>query len=130
MLLVRVTKQSLAGLVIHFEMPWARLRVPRLGQDQTVLAGATGHTLAFGTGHLLASATPGSPGTTVLLSGHRGTHFRFLKDLVPGDRLQLQTPAGEQVYEVVGARVVDTRTTPLTIRSGTPELVLVTCYPL
>ena len=26
--------------------------------------------------------------------------------------------------------MVDTRTTPLTIRSGTPELVLVTCYPL
>ena len=49
---------------------------------------------------------------------------------MPGDRLRLQTPDGEQVYEVVGARVVDTRTTPLTIRSGTPELVLVTCYPL
>ncbi|MFP6625625.1 MAG: sortase, partial [Deltaproteobacteria bacterium] len=55
--------------------PVARLRVPRLGIDQVVLAGASGASLAFAPGHLSGTASPGETGSTVI-SGHRDTHFR------------------------------------------------------
>jgi sortase A len=114
--------------------PWAdtralaRLRVPRLDIDQIVLAGASGSTLAFAPGHLDGSALPGEIGTSVL-SGHRDTHFAFLKRLAVGDTVEIDTVTGTRRYRVEEAQVVDTRTTPLRLQRGTEEMLLLTCYP-
>lgn len=87
--------------------PVARLAVPSLGVDLLVLEGATGHALAFGPGHESASATPGRPGT-VVIGGHRDTHFAFLETLEPGTPLSLQLPGGgHRDYLVASARVVE-----------------------
>ena len=116
--------------------PWAdtralmRLRVPRLGVEQIVLAGASNRTLAFGPGFLLASHPPGRPGVTAI-SGHRETHFSFLGQLRPGDLVELETPDGRRHgYRVEGNRVVDVRQSRLRLASDRDELVLITCYPL
>nr|WP_245832002.1 sortase [Solemya velesiana gill symbiont] len=69
--------------------PVARLKVARLDIDQVVLAGASGRTLAFGPGHLFGSAPPGEEGNSVI-SGHRDTHFHFLKTLKSGDLIELE----------------------------------------
>lgn len=118
----------------HSPWPWAdthpiaRLRVPRLGVDQIVLAGASARTLAFGPAHLAASAKPGTTGTTIL-SGHRDTHFSFLQDLRRGDLIRLTDRDGQaDVYIVSGFDVIDARTTRVSLaQSGI--LILTTCYP-
>ncbi len=114
--------------------PWAdtralmRLRAPRLGINQIVLAGASRRVLAFGPGFMLASFAPGE-GTTVI-SGHRETHFAFLPRLHKGDLLLLQTADGRlHRYRVSRGEVVDTRSSRLLLRRGRDELLLVTCYP-
>lgn len=106
--------------------PVARLRVPAQGIDQIVLAGDSGRTLAFGPGHTTTSALPGESGTTVI-SGHRDTHFRFLRELEVGDRLLLETPTGDYRYRVDHHQVVDHR--QAAIADHGERLVLVTCYP-
>ena len=94
-----------------------------------VLAGGSGRTLAFGPGHLSASALPGEAGNTII-AGHRDTHFRFLSDVAPGELLGLESSEGQRhVYEVIGADVVDARKGSLVLDTESPMLTLVTCYP-
>lgn len=119
----------------HRPWPWAdtrpiaRLRAPRLRQDQIVLAGDSGRALAFGPGWAEASAPPNARGVTVI-SGHRDTHFAWLRKVVAGDTLQLETRDGGVDYAVASARIVDSRHERIDVsddRNGT--LVLVTCWP-
>lgn len=109
--------------------PVARLAVPDLGIDQIVLAGASGRTLAFGPGHMDGTARPGAPGLSVI-SGHRDTHFRFLRHLKPGQAILL-TDAQNVVwhFRVTSTEVVDSRRSGLAVAGGTPRLALVTCWP-
>ncbi len=107
--------------------PVARLRSERLGQDVLVLSGGSGRTLAFGPGLLDNSAAPGDVGMTVML-GHRDTHFRFLRELLPGDELSVSDRAGrDHRYRVRERLVVHKDTAQLAM--DIPGLALVTCYP-
>lgn len=115
--------------------PWAdtapigRLHVPRLKINQVILAGASGRTLAFGPGHLSGTALPGSRGHSIL-SGHRDTHFTFLRDLIPDDEVHIQRSDGKIViYRVTGHQVVDARLAKFTDTPDRSTLTLVTCYP-
>ena len=147
-LLERAWAESQDGLVEVKPWPWAdfwpvaKLQAPRLGIEQIVLAGDSGNVLAFAPGYTRSSAPLSSPGVT-LISGHRDTHFAFLKELVEGDELLIDTPPGEQVYKVATAKVVN-QTEFSVPRSGTfitdpnsaqnsqqqeSQLLLVTCYP-
>jgi len=109
--------------------PVARLRAPRLGIDQIVLAGGSGRTLAFGPGHVDGTAAPGTPGLSVI-GGHRDTHFRFLEDLKPDDEVTIErADGGIQRYRVTGARIVDKDRARLPVAPDRPVLVLSTCYP-
>jgi sortase A len=109
--------------------PVARLSVPVHGVDLFVLAGASGRTLAFGPGHVTGTALPGEPGNSVI-SGHRDTHFAFLRQLVPGDRLTVERRDGKlRTYTVTGARVVDQGRGELMSETWDTRLTLVTCYP-
>ena len=110
--------------------PWADTRavgvlsVPGLGIRQIILQGNSGRNLAFGPVLL-----DGETGHDLVISGHRDTHFRFLKDLEAGDRLVVQTKDRTQHYEVVAAEIVDSRTSELVIEPATSRVSLVTCYP-
>jgi sortase A len=85
----------------------ARLRVLRLGVDEIVLAGGHGQAMAFGPGHLSRTAAPGQEGN-VVLAGHRDTHFRFLRDLQPGDEILLEAAYGApRQYRVTETAVVN-----------------------
>lgn len=109
--------------------PVARLSANDGDVSLIVLSGGSGRTLAFGPGHLSASALPGESGNTVI-AGHRDTHFAFLKDLNVGDSLLLETPTGNRhLYKVVGADIVDARRGNLQLDTQAPILSLVTCYP-
>jgi len=106
--------------------PVAELIVPKLDITQIVLAGDSGEALAFGPGHSFSSALPEEHGT-VMISGHRDTHFRFLQNLKKGERLILKTQSGIHYYTVSNTKVVDARN--IMIDTNSDELILVTCYP-
>jgi len=109
--------------------PVARLTARSGEVDLIVLAGGSGRTLAFGPGHLSASAMPGEPGNTVI-AGHRDTHFRFLKDLQPGELLKLESSKGAHyLYKVVDVDIFDSRKGSLLLDTDAAMLSLVTCYP-
>jgi sortase A len=127
-------QQSLADGAAHRPWPWAdthpvaRLRAERLDIDKIVLAGDAGRPLAFGPGWAEASAAPGAAGTTVI-SGHRDSHFEWLRELRDGDLVELEAAPGVRAYRVVATQVVDSRTHRLATDPSRDELVLVTCYP-
>jgi hypothetical protein len=66
-----------------------------LGIDQIVLEGAHGRTLAFGPGRL-ESGSSAKDGGTMILTGHRDTHFSFWKDFTEG------TPSWYKLEPVCG----------------------------
>jgi sortase A len=109
--------------------PVARLSAPGQGADVLVLAGASGRTLAFGPGHLDGSALPGDSGNAVI-TAHRDTHFRFLKNIAPGDELQIERADGAtRHFRIRRAYVADYRALKLPRDTDVPTLTLVTCYP-
>lgn len=109
--------------------PVARLRASGHGVDLIVLEGGSGRTLAFGPGHVTGTARPGESGN-VVVGGHRDTHFRFLKNLRPGDVLTLEPPMGESSEYVVSSfMIVDQTRGDLQSDFGDDRLTLVTCFP-
>jgi sortase A len=115
--------------------PWAdtwpvgRLLVPRHGIDQIILADASGRSLAFGPGLLSGSAWPDESGS-IILSGHRDTHFQFLQYLQKGDLLFVEWPTGHQAsYTVQELAVVDSRHTRLVSHDDAEAVILTTCFP-
>jgi sortase A len=109
--------------------PVARLKVPAHGTDLIVLAGASGEALAFGPGRVDGSAAPGTAGSLVI-SGHRDTHFRFLEKVQNGDIVAVEDQHGvTHAYRVTGSEVVDARTRRLKLAGEEARLILVTCWP-
>ncbi|MCW8906803.1 MAG: class GN sortase [Sedimenticola sp.] len=108
--------------------PVARLQVDRLGVDQIVLSGDSGRTLAFGPGHRVASDHFSFSGNSVL-SGHRDTHFRFLRLLDIDDRIRITLPDGQRrIYAVISRDVVQ-EDAVWVLDPSQPMLTLITCYP-
>ena len=109
--------------------PVARIEVPQQGESVMVLAGASGRTLAFGPGHVDGTPLPNQPGNSVV-SGHRDTHFAFLRRLHRGDTLLVQTRRGGTVrYRVRATEVVHRKDIRVLVDAGDDRLTLVTCFP-
>ena len=109
--------------------PVARLVVPGQDVDLIILAGASGRTMAFGPGHMSGTPVPGEAGNAVV-SGHRDTHFAFLKWLKVGDPVFVERRDGERRrYVVRRAFVVDRRDTWVAEDTDDTRLTLVTCSP-
>lgn len=125
--------QTLAARGPQRPWPWAdthpvaQLTVPAHGVNQIVLAGDAGRTLAFGPGWAESTAVPGTAGTTVI-SGHRDTHFAFLRRVQVGDEIALQGAQGRARYRVAAMRVADASRETLPVGSD-DVLLLVTCWP-
>ena len=133
-LLQRAWAGTLAGQQAVKPWPWAdtwpiaRLMVPRLGIDQIVLEGAYNRTLAFGPAHMESAS--GTKEGTVILTGHRDTHFAFLEYVQTGERFFLQSSNGDiRSYRVGDRRIVDSRSGRIQLDREHSALVLVTCYP-
>jgi sortase A len=109
--------------------PVAQLILPRAKSEFIVLSGDSGSSLAFAPGWNTKSAKPGEQGVTVI-SGHRDTHFKLLKDTAIGDLIEVVTPQGEAVnYQIKTIDVVDSRVATINTEQPGQTLVLVTCYP-
>ncbi|MDB5599644.1 MAG: sortase, marine proteobacterial type [Xanthobacteraceae bacterium] len=110
--------------------PVARIDVPRLGASAIVLHGSSGQALAFGPGHIEETPDAGEPGIAVY-SAHRDTHFRFLKDVVVGDVIQVTRRDGKAFrYRVTGHSVVRFDAPGIDPLAAGKSIVLSTCWPL
>ncbi|MEH6545939.1 MAG: sortase [Sneathiella sp.] len=103
--------------------PVARLDVADDDITRFVLAGDNMRNLAFGPVMSEVAASQ-------ILYGHRDTHFRFLKDLKPGQSLSFQK-AGQQAtnWQVQKLSVLSADALSVPTGTGKPGLLLVTCYP-
>jgi len=135
LLLQQAWSETMAGSQQVRPWPWAdtwpvaRMRVEKLGVDQIVLADASGRSMAFGPGRVAGTSRLGQGGNSAV-SGHRDTHFRFLKDLQDGDRLELTLKDGRvQGYQITGASVHHKDETWLLGETDDERLTLITCYP-
>ena len=135
-LLDHAWKETLTGKRHVKAWPWAdtwpiaSIEVPRLGVKEIVLADAGGEALAFGPEKIAGSADPGKAGTMVI-AGHRDTHFKWLGDIQPRDRIIVTSADGRRhIYEVSGGKVVLAHASGLYEDDDQRELALVTCWPL
>ena len=132
-LLERAWLRTLEGEADAKPWPWADTRavavleVPHLGLREIVLDGSSGRNLAFGPTLVNTGQLDLSPDR--VLSGHRDTHFSFLKDLNTGDRLRLHTATEVRNYRVSWQEAVDSRHQSLVIDDSIDRLTLLTCYP-
>lgn len=110
--------------------PVARLWVPAHGVELLVLEGGTGHTLAWGPGHLAGTAPVGASFGNAVVAGHRDTHFGFLAELRPGDDIRVEDVEGERrVYRVARSYITHDADSGVLETTETPRLTLVTCWP-
>ena len=83
--------------------PAAVLEAPAHGVRLLVLEGNSSRNLAFGPVFSDGTARV----SDMVINGHRDTHFDFLRQLKPGDRLSVERPWGAMQYEVTQTDVVD-----------------------
>lgn len=109
--------------------PVARIDVKRIGASAIVLAGTSGQALAFGPGHIDQTVDAGERGVAVY-AAHRDTHFRFLKDVIIGDVIEVTRSDGRQFrYRADASAVVRFDASGIDPTSRDSELVLATCWP-
>jgi sortase A len=118
--------QASLGLVT--EAPLAILRIPDLGLEVPVYASDSDLHLNRGAGLIAGMGLPDTGGN-VGIAGHRDGFFRVLKDVKPGQRIEIQTRLRRHVYRVESTEVVDASANHVLADSDLPTLTLVTCYP-
>jgi sortase A len=108
--------------------PLAVLRIPRLGLEVPVLEGTGEWTLDRAVGHIEGTAGPGDEGN-VGIAGHRDGFFRVLKDIAPGDVVDLALVGKVRRFRVERLSIVGPDDTWVLAPSASPQLTLVTCHP-
>jgi sortase A len=122
---VRAWKESLRSKA---PAPLAVLRIPKIGLEVPVLEGTDDLTLNRGVGHIRGTAAPGAPGN-LGIAGHRDGFFRGLKDVAPGDAIELQSLTGYETYVVQSLVIVEPEDVSVLGPTPSPSLTLVSCYP-
>jgi sortase A len=122
---IRAYRSSLA---VKFPPPEAILRIPKVNIEVPVLEGTDDLTLNRGAGHLPGTPPPGQPGNTAI-TGHRDGFFRGLKDLVPGDAIEVDRPGHTDRYLVRSIHIVSPSDTSVLAPTSDATLTLITCYP-
>ena len=108
--------------------PLAILRIPRIHFEAPVLEGTDDISLNRGVGHIEETARPGADGNSGI-AGHRDGYFRGLKDIGPGDVIELETVRATEVYRVDRTWIVGPEDVSVLDPTPIRSLTLVTCYP-
>ncbi len=116
------------SLTQHFEPPLAILRISRVALEVPVLPGTDDLTLDRGVGVIQGTARPGDRGN-IGIAGHRDGFFRVLKDIGPGEMIELESPDRVDFYRVQQVLIVKPDDVSVLQPTSAPQLTLVTCYP-
>jgi sortase A len=109
-------------------VPLGVLRIRRIQLEAPVLEGTDDLTLNRGLGHIEDTAVPGTDGNSGI-AGHRDGFFRALKDVTPGDVIELETLGGTESYRIERTWVVNPEDVSVLDPTARRSLTLVTCYP-
>jgi sortase A len=116
------------SLVDKADRPLALLRIPKLRLDVPVYNDTDDLTLNRGVGRILGTAEIGTGGN-VGIAGHRDGFFRGLKDIVPGDEIDLVRIGQSDSYVVENIHIVNPEDVSVLEPTRVPTLTLVTCFP-
>lgn len=116
------------GVREYGETPLAVLRISKVNLEAPVVNGTDDLSLNVGVGHIAGTVRPGEDGN-IGIAGHRDSFFRVLKDVVPGDAIELQNPNRTDTYVVDRILIVNTDDVSVLQPRLHPSLTLVTCYP-
>ena len=117
-----------ASLKTVTDVPVAVLRVPELHLEVPVFATDTELHLNRGAGLIAGMGLPDTGGN-VGIAGHRDGYFRVLKDIEPGQLIEVETASRTHRFRVVSTEIVDPRDVRVLADTLDPTLTLVTCYP-
>lgn len=116
------------SLIQKTDMPLGILHIPKIHLEAPVFDGTDELTLDRGLGRISGTARIGEPGN-VGIAGHRDGFFRGLKDIQPGDLVELELPGKTDQYAVTKIEVVKPENLEVLKQTGTATLTLVTCFP-
>lgn len=116
------------SLLQQFAPPLAILRIPKLQLEVAVVNGTDELSLNRGVGHISGTAYPGEDGN-IGVAGHRDGFFRGLKDIKPGDIIELQSLNRSDEYRVERIVIVGPKDVSVLQPKPVRSLTLVTCYP-
>jgi sortase A len=117
-----------ASLAQEKDGPLAILRVPKIGLEVPVFDGTDDLTLNRGVGRIRGTTRIGQFGN-IGIAGHRDGFFRGLKDIGPGDIVELEVAGSGRQYVVTRIQIVKPEDTSVLSPTPTPTLTLVTCFP-
>jgi sortase A len=121
-------KGYLESLGNKTDAPPAVLRIPKIHLEVPVYDGTDELTLNRGAGRIIGTARLGQVGNTGI-AGHRDGFFRGLKDIGPGDTLELMLPDRTDRYVVTKTLITNPEDVSVLQPGSTGLLTLVTCYP-
>jgi sortase A len=122
---VREYQQSLAA---QFSPAIGILRIPKIDVEVPVLEGTDDLTLNRGVGHVAGTAGPGQNGN-VAIAGHRDGFFRGLKDVEVGDKIELTSMQGTEIFVIDRITIVEPTDISVLQPRSHSSLTLITCYP-
>jgi sortase A len=116
------------SLVEDAAAPIAILSIPKIHLEVPVFDGTEDLTLNRGVGRILGTARIGQRGN-LGIAGHRDGFFRGLKDVAPGDVVELVLRGQTLTYVVDTIRIVNPKDVRVLGPTPNATLTLVTCYP-
>jgi sortase A len=122
---VRAYRRSLAR---DAGTPIAILRIPKIHLVAPVFDSTGSLALNRGLGWIAGTAMPGEPGN-LAIAGHRDGFFRGLKDIRPGEAIEVESIRGTETYIVRKILIVSPRDVSVLAPRRGSTLTLVTCYP-
>jgi sortase A len=107
------------------------ITIPKFGVTVPMLEGIDLWVIDQGSGHWPGTPMPGGKGNMVV-AGHRTLYqrpFHRLDELVPGDQVIFDTPAGRHVYVVRGVVIVDADAVEIVNQNDAHTATLFACHP-
>lgn len=121
-------EQYQQALLVDSRAPVAVLRIPTIGLQVPVLEGTDDVTLNRGVGRIMGTARPLESGN-MGIAGHRDGFFRGLKDIMPGDVVELESGGARASYAVDEIEIVEPNDSSVLQPRSKSTVTLVTCYP-
>src|SRR3954447_22235832 len=112
------------SLAVYSAPPLAVLRIDKVHLEVPVLEGTDDFVLDRGVGHIAGTVSPGEEGNSGI-AGHRDGFFRVLKDVNPGDILELITVNRTETFVVDEILLVDPHDVSVLAPRPFPSLTLV-----
>ena len=111
--------------------PIAKINIPKIGVNNTVVSGVGLDQLKRGPGHYRETPLPGQKGNSAI-AGHRTTYgapFHNVDKLVIGDEIIVQTMQGTFTYVIDSTKIVKPDEVSVLEDKGDNRITLTACHP-